>query len=51
MKTHYNFYFDISCSTVSKKSLVLYFCIVLAVAAAGNTLYGLLCRLFELIFG
>ena len=50
-KTHYNFYFDISCSAVSKKSLVLYFCIVLAVAAAGNTLYGLLCRLFELIFG
>ena len=50
-KTHYNFYFDISCSAVSKKSLVLYFCIVLTVAAAGNTLYGLLCRLFELIFG
>ena len=51
MKSHYNFYFDISRSAVSKKSLVLYFCIVLTVASAGNALYSLLCRLFGMLFG
>ena len=51
MKSHYNFYFDISYSAVSKKSMVLYFCIVLAIAVTGNALYGLLCKLFQLIFG
>ena len=51
MKSHYNFYFDISRSAVSKKSMLLYFCIVLTISMVGNTLYGLLCRLFGMIFG
>lgn len=51
MKTHYNFYFDISRNTVSKKSLILYLCIVLTLAMMGNTLYGLFSSLLEMIFG
>lgn len=51
MKAHYNFYFDIYRSAVSKKSMLLYFCIVLTISMVGNTLYGLLCRLFGMIFG
>lgn len=51
MKAHFNFYFDISRSTVSKKSLTLYFIIVLASSLVGNTLYGLLLKLSSVIFG
>lgn len=51
MKSHFNFYFDISRSAVSKKSLFLYFCIVLTISMVGNTLYGFLCKLFGMIFG
>ena len=50
MKAHFNFYFDISRSAVSKKSLFLYFCIVLTISMVGNTLYGFLCKLFGMIF-
>lgn len=51
MKAHFNFYFDISRSTVSKKSLTLYFLIVLASSLVGNTIYGLLSKLFGTLFG
>lgn len=50
MKAHYNFYFDIVHSKISKNSVILYVLIILFTAVAGSALYDLIKNIIAAIF-
>lgn len=50
MKAHYNFYFDIVHSKISKNSVLLYVLIMLLTAVAGNAIYGLIRNIIMLLW-
>lgn len=49
MKAHYNFYFEIIHSSISKNSMFLYVLAILATAVAGSAIYDLIKTLISLL--
>ena len=49
MKAHYNFYFDMVCSSISKVSMLVYLIVVLLSGALGSAIYDLIKMLIGFI--